>query len=305
MPAHAAAALAVRLHALIAAHEEEHGTAWSEQDDLYGDLCDRCTGLGAGEELLGEHGLRMYKLLKNLPLNGYERSFKMQPGRLLTERYLLGIRRDLLIPAQLGEILAHLDLPEVFRGAFLAGLPHTSFLHFGHEAGPDGVVRKLYQEFTQDGKAPEGLLFAGYKWDPARPGRQVLTRYRPQSGMNLDAILASIATLLEGHAEMAAVTGMIVSHAATRCTASDLCYVEVSEDGNARLSCDINLYAAELRLADVMPLVRAAARLSGIGEEKVDGYLAGRREALLGHVSCGVGRDGAPFLTVYYKLSDG
>lgn len=304
MPAEASAALLRELRDVLGDHEARHGTAWSVHDRKLGAECDRRTGLGGDGEALGEHGAGMYRLLKNLPLNGFERSFKMQPGRLLTERFLLGIRRDLLGPEHIERIVDGLGLPQAFRAAFAAALSQTNFLHFGHEGGPEGSVRKLYQEFRQDEASAGPLLYTGYKWDPADASKHSVTQYRLQRDMGVDAMCARVAALLPGRAEIAAIASGLVRDAAARCEESGPLYVEVSEQGNPRLSCDINLYAAELALGQIEAALKQAAACFGIPHATLHALTGAMPEARLGHISTGTGRDGQPFMTVYYSLPD-
>lgn len=304
LPARTAALMLHTLQAEMADHEARHGTSWSPQDASLGAEADRRTGLGHGGDLLGAHGADLYRLLKNLPLNGYERSFKLQPGRVLTERFLLGIRLDRLTPAQLNEIIDRMGLPAAWRPAFLAGLADTRFLHFGHEAAPDGTVRKLYQEHAQEGEQNPGtLLYTGYKWEPAQPERRALSQYRAQRGLDIEEMVKRLNDLLPGQRALAAAGAGMLRQAAARCEPRALLYLDVGEEGNSRHSCDINLYAADLTLAEVEPALHDAASGLGISRQQLDAAIAQRQEAQLGHISAGIGRDGAPFMTVYYSLA--
>ncbi|HEY4541032.1 MAG TPA: hypothetical protein VIG66_01500 [Noviherbaspirillum sp.] len=291
-----------KLRDTLAAHAEIHGASWSEHDAVCGSETDRRTGLHPGREALGAPGARMYRLLKNLPLNGYERSFKFLPGRLLTERFLLGIHRERLGQQQLLEILDGLDVPDEFRTRFMADLPRTRFLHFGHEAGSEGVVRKVYQEYEQaEGTSGSGsLLYTGYKWDPEQPQRRALSHYRLLRGLTLEQMLKRVTSLHADRHTLAAAARTIVTAAGTRCPATSLLYLDVSEEDNPRLSCDINLYAADMALHELAPLLEQAAACFGIAPAILDAYLATLPGAKLGHVSTGCGRDGLPFLTIYY-----
>jgi hypothetical protein len=299
LPAASAAGLLRQLNEAVHAAEAQHGVLWSEASLRFGEESDRRTGLGSGGDMLGPEGAQMYGLLKNLPLNGYERSFKMQPGRLLPERFLLGIRRDALLPEQFAEIVDRLCIPAPFRAALAAAMPRTSFLHFGHEAGDGGSVRKVYQEFIPGGVEPD-LLYLGYKWDPADPTRRMVSRYRLLHGLGRDGMRARIGAVHGACAEDMLATTAIVDLALARSSEDALLYVEVSEEGNPRLSYDINLYAAGLRIADVATIIGAKAARLGILPGAWEAQLGRMRGARIGHVSGGTGRDGQSFLTVYW-----
>lgn len=292
------------LRTALALHEKTHGVSWSEHDAWLGTESDRRTGMGEGGDSLGPHGRSMYRLLKNLPLNGYERSFKLLPGSLLTERFLLGIRLDRLRPDQLEEIVTQLGLPAVYRDTFRAALPRTRFLHFGHEASPERTVRKLYQEYEPISSGEETLLYTGYKWDPESPSQHVLSEYRLQPAMPLAAMFERVTALHPARPDIAGLCIALLQSASNRRRDAKLLYVEVSEEGNPRLSCDINLYAADVPVVEIEPLLEEAAGRFGIPSEALARRVPQLREARLGHVSSGTARNGAPFLTIYYALPE-
>jgi len=111
-----------------------------------------------------------------------------------------------------------------------------------------------------------------------------------------------VAALHPGRPDVARACAGLLRAAASRCDPAALTYVEVSEEDNPRLSCDVNLYPADLALAELEPLLVDAANCFGISAATLAGRVPGLRRAALGHLSTGTGRDGAPFLTIYYAL---
>lgn len=302
-PPEALATLAT-LQEAVGDHERRYGVSWSAYDSACGALTDRLTGLQ--EEHLGQAGRALYLMLRNLPLNGFERSFKMQDRVLLTQRFLLGIHGERLAPPQLHELLHRLALPQAFHRPFLDALSFTSFLHFGYEGAHDGDVYKLYQEYRQQAAGPGGepvLLYTGYKWDPREPERRSVSQYRLHRALDLPAMQSRITALLPDRSDLTAVCTDLLQGAARHCNPAELVYVEVTEEGNPRRSCDINLYAADLKLADCLPVLRRAGAGFGIASATLEDHLHPLGDAALGHISLGTARDGQAFFTVYYCLS--
>jgi hypothetical protein len=64
---------------------------------------------------------------------------------------------------------------------------------------------------------------------------------------------------------------------------------------------DLNLYDAGLRVSDSAEEVLALARVWRIEPVMVQRLLAAAGPGWLGHVSAGRGRDGQPYLTLYFE----
>ena len=72
-------------------------------------------------------------------------------------------------------------------------------------------------------------------------------------------------------------------------------------DKNEQLAYDINLYKADLTLAGIDQELRQAASRYGLPREEFDELYSRVCDRPLGHLSGGLARDGADFLTVYYE----
>src|SRR5205814_649320 len=78
-------------------------------------------------------------------------------------------------------------------------------------------------------------------------------------------------------------------------------YLEVGEEGTARRSYDINLYKANLTLAEIEPVLLEAAARYALPQERFAAFYSQLRQHPFGHLSGGFARDGSDFLTVYYE----
>ena len=78
-------------------------------------------------------------------------------------------------------------------------------------------------------------------------------------------------------------------------------YLEVGEEGTARRSYDINLYKANLTLAEIEAVLLEAAARYALPQERFAAFYSQLRQRPFGHLSGGFARDGSDFLTVYYE----
>lgn len=240
---------------------------------------------------------------------GREDSFKMSRGRLLADRFLLGLRtRD--VPAQaVLDIAAGIGMPEKFRAAFLARLGEADVVLFGVEDAEAGPIYKAYLEFWQKlrravmatGTREPTLLNLGFKWRARDNSINTVSRYTCFPLLDLAAVLGRVREIYEARAEQPSygVARHLIPLAARRNAA--LIYLEVSEEGTPRRSYDINLYKANLTLAAIEPILLEAASQYGLPPGPFEALFSAIRPRLLGHLSGGMARDGSDFLTIYYE----
>jgi len=251
----------------------------------------------------GSDGGRLAGLLRDLPCEGFERSFKLLPGALLADRVLFGIPRAAVAAPALLRICTSLAMPAPFLEAIGEQLAGADTVHFGHESGGAGIIYKVYLEFSRrlaGAHAGEPiLLHLAYKWDAVEPERRAVARYVCHPGLPVADILSRI-TKMGG--DLAAPVEAVVTLAADRAS-EPLMYLEVSEDGNPRASYDVNVHAAGLRLRDVEPQMRLAQRRLSIPGAAFERQWTAVQGEKLGHLAGGRSRDGAPFMTVYHQVA--
>ncbi|MCA8884377.1 MAG: hypothetical protein KDA50_11630 [Rhodobacteraceae bacterium] len=223
-----------------------------------------------------------------------ERSVKFVPGRRETARVLYGVERA-RVPGLRARVLglAHaLGLPDAMRDELDLRFGDAFMIHAGQEGTGPTATRKIYLEFARPPEDLPGLRFLAWKARPgAAPVRSTYIRL-PNAGA------ADLRRALRGgdlpDALGDAMAG-VLDLACARVDAADLTLLAVREPGTARTSLDLNVYDAGLSVGDVAPGLGAA--LAQLGHPPDDpGFPAAAR---LGHLSAGVSRTGAPFLTVY------
>lgn len=244
---------------------------------------------------------------------GYERSFKMLPGRLLANRYLLGVAAGEVTRDQWLEAGRRLGMPEDYLNAFAARLADANLVFLGFEDNEASCTYKVYLEFWEKVKAevrrkqnPKEpvLLHLGFKWDADDSGRKAVSEYLCFPLLDKREILKRIADIYaaEPHSTCGQLVEELVELAATRCVDGALRYVEVREADSPRVSFDLNLYAAQVGLQEIWPWLSTARQHYAIPVEhfaRLQGLVGAK---LFGHLSGGIDRRGEEFLTVYYPV---
>ncbi len=243
---------------------------------------------------------------------GYERSFKLLPGAVLANRYLLGIETRRATGADFEQVCRRLGMPGQYLDSFVEQLGQANLVFLGFEADAmGGAVYKVYLEFWDHARARYRagheaarplLTHRGFKWDIEDPARRVVTDYHWVPGLKTTDIVARIETVYDnvgGTAGLDALRDML--RAADRAGGRGYIFVEVSEAGNSRQSFDINLYSAGLRVRDIGDAAARVARRLEVPPDRFGRLMELVGDKLFGHVSGGQGRDGSEYFTVYYE----
>ena len=270
------------------------------------------TLLNAVPQEAGEQAALLFRLVDGLgaPYR-HERSFRLAPASLQSNRVLLSVGRGQLGDAPAGRLVAiceRLGLTPAMLGQVAEQWAQARAVHFGFESSGERSLYKVYFERAdadaQARRAAPGapvLLHLAWKWDAAQPARCVTTRYEwfPRLGG------------AEMHERMARACGAgalleaaqsVLELAAARVDPARLQFLEVGEDGSPRRSFDVNLYDAGLAVRDAQgPLARLREHF-GVRPGQYQALYDQVRARPLGHFAAGAHRDGAPFATVYYGV---
>ncbi len=256
----------------------------------------------------------LFRLVKDLgaPV-AVERSFKLRAGTILPDRFLLGVQRSVLGPGgdeRICAICRRLGMPGDFLAEFTRGLSAANIVLFGFECGEGESRYKAYLEFSDriaaagaacpDRPAP-CLVHEGFKW--AAGGTGAKTRYTCFPALSGEEMERRMARLLPGAAygPIRETARGFLETAAVRADCREFLYFEAEEDGNPRLSFDINLYRANLRMEELYPLFMEMLRYFAVPPEPFRGYYEAAREEIFGHLTGGIDRRGRTFLTVYHS----
>lgn len=270
------------------------------------------TLLNAAPEEAGEQAAQLFGLVDGLRVPyRHERSFRLAHQSLQANRVLLSVGRAQLGDAAAGRLLGiceRLGLPPAMRGQVEEHWARSRAVHFGFESDGARSLYKVYFERADADdaarRAPAGtpvLLHLAWKWDAALPAHCVTTRYEWIPRLGVAEMRERMARAC-GAGPLLEAAQSVLELAAARVDPARLQYLEVGEEGNARRSCDLNLYDAGLTVRDAQaPLARLREHFA---------LRAGQYQALydqvrartFGHFACGLHRDGAPFATVYYGV---
>ena len=139
----------------------------------------------------------------------------------------------------------------------LGRLAEADIVHVGHEGGENGAY-KLYLEFAarvrnfreqQTANAEPELVHLAVKWRPGDPQSAAVSRYLwPSEAREIPAIKARLAMLVGGSTGLPSVNAAmaLIDAARRRCDDGEIFFMEVDEEGSARRSFDVNVYAADL-----------------------------------------------------------
>lgn len=246
---------------------------------------------------------------------GQEISFKLLPGRLLQDRLLLGWQvRDFTALRFITWLEETHHLPAAAAAALRERAPQANTVGLSVEADEDRVLFKAYLEFWEPIRArmragtlgPEPvLLHYGIKWQAPEPA-YAQAEYHVQPLLTAYDIVKRIQALHPPgrHSLALGTANALVQRGSTRTPGAPMLYLEAREAGNARLSCDINLYKTGLRLEDAAGLLRELGQSLDAPAAPLDALLHTHAALPLGHVAAGTDRAGQDFLSIYLGVRE-
>jgi hypothetical protein len=241
---------------------------------------------------------------------GYERSAKFSAGKILANRYLLGIPAAELTVEKLTAICRRLAMPEQRLAALLTMFADANLVFLGCEDDEGDVTYKVYAELYERcvekvhaEHCTEPLLtHFGVKWRPDQNDDGRVANYLWQPGVTPAVLRQRIEDTYQGvGAPSRAFATAVAERALLR--SPNFIYLEVEEPPSPRRSFDLNIYASELRVVDVLDLLQRTASAYAISRSEFERLAATISHLKLGHVSGGIDRAGADFSTIYYEAN--
>jgi hypothetical protein len=243
----------------------------------------------------------------------YERSFRLSPGRLLANRFLISLNRvDLGNPGleRTLEIGTALGMPVAVQDAVREQFKRAHCLHFGFEASAETLLCKLYLERkVPDDQVAQAVseatsveLHCAFKWD-INSGGYFVTHYNWFPALAPSGIEAHLRKIYrqrpEGEATQIACEILAISAAHT----TQLQFLEVREPANNRHSFDLNLYNANLQVRHILPQLLRMRDHFDIRPGQFQALIDQIKTRQLGHLAGGSHRDGSDFFNLYYGAS--
>ncbi len=274
------------------------------------------TVMSSTKDQTAEKAGLLFRVAKGLALRqSVERSFKVTGGRLFDNRFLIGISKNDIgtgADGRITEACSLLGMPEGLKGTLNRCIRRADHVHFGLEQNGTTLVYKVYLEFWEavkreletSGRAEPRLLHLGLKWDLFNPARHVVTHYTWHPRLSPQAVLGKSSPVLGPAASTAVREGVerLVSLALARAPVRDILCLEVTEEGNPRRSIDINVYGANLRVAETYSILSVLCRRHGIAFDTFHNLYNDIKTKMFGHLAAGTDREGKPFFTVYYGV---
>lgn len=259
----------------------------------------------------------LMRLVENLGVEfGFERSFKISERSLLTNRFIMGLKKSELTQNPNELLLAtfgRMGMPGPFQDECRSLLGKTEFVHFGFEEQQAGCLYKAYLEFKLDMKLGPGgakvkhepvLVFLGFKWDPFDDAKRAVSRYICHPLLSVAEIQEKLSSLFNGNRGYKSfeTARNILDQTVKIISNNKIIYEEVTEENNSRKSFDMNLYAANLCIRDIYPLLMDIGHHYSLPAERFVPLCDRISDKRFGHLSGGVDREGKDFLTVYYGV---
>jgi hypothetical protein len=245
---------------------------------------------------------------------GLERSVKITRGNLADDRYLVSVGSAALCRNAADRLVRMgraLQLPERFAREISAALEGADIVHFGYEAAAGRDIYKIYCEYasrTRQAMASPArlpvLVHLAFKWTPHLPDSEAVTRYTWRPYHDSRALEQKLHDVVPpGEAPRAHRFALsLVSRIASLAESGGALLMEVEEPGNPRRSCDLNVYDAGLRMKDIGDLIETAAADFAIPSSQAQAVFGPAAERMLGHLSAGLARNGAEFVTIYFGV---
>ncbi len=261
----------------------------------------------------------LFRLIKELNVEiGLEYSFKILEKSLLKNRFLLGVNKRLIedhAEERIIHICRQLDMPQPLLETFRQCLFDANYVHFGFEENENTCLYKAYVEFWESisekirlskNFSRPFLLHLGFKWDAFDNDRKSVTRYNWYPWLPSHEILDRVSYILEPERGAAArqAAEQLISLALARIPDRDILYLEVTDDGNPRRSFDINVYRANLQVAEVYPMLSMLCRRHSLPFDTFHSLYNEIKMKRFGHLAAGVDRDGESFFTAYYGVEE-
>lgn len=254
---------------------------------------------------------RLLKLIENLNVPyGYEQSLRICQQGVLTNRFLLSISKTSLGDNAYGRLLdlcSNLAMPDEFLALSKQHLDLTRFIHFGFEENHSQCLYKLYLELEHienNNNCDRVLLHLSFKWNSLQQAEKVITKYYHYPGLAVQDIHHKLLHIYNDntHSEALAISNSILEIAAQYSGDNGINYLEVIEENNPRISYDINIYPAKLRVRDIQQILVRMFRYYDISENLFLSLYTQIRDKFLGHIAAGIHRDAQNFFNIYYGL---
>ena len=254
----------------------------------------------------GLNHVRAWAAARKLPC-GIEQSVRMSPKILETRRCLISFSH-----AEAGhetaddvqQICRAMNAPDTFLRSIARFINAAAFVHFGFEYSGATRIGKCYLELPSPAPTQPRhtgrLQFLGFKWSLQNSSIAVVSRYKSSIAQDwfevksllLEATDQKLRPILESLLQQL--------HPSDQNASEIYPLLEISEEGSDRRSWDLNVYDGHWSLGQMQSTLLTAVETLQIPHHDFFPWILPIASSALGHIATGIGRNGEPFLTVYY-----
>jgi tryptophan halogenase len=238
---------------------------------------------------------------------GIEQSVRLSPKILETRRCLISFSM-----AEAGheaatyvqQICRAMNAPDTFLQSIARFINAAAFVHFGFEYSGTTRIGKCYLELPppvpsqprQSGR----LQFLGFKWSLQNSSIAVVSRYKSSLVQDWSEI-KSVLLAATDHKLRPILDSLLQQLQPSSQKAAEIYpLLEITEEGSERRSWDLNVYDGQWSLGQIQSSLLAAVEALQIPQQDFFPWILPITTSALGHIATGIGRNGEPFLTVYY-----
>ena len=238
---------------------------------------------------------------------GIEQSVRMSQKIMETRRCLISFSLAAAgheAAADVTQICRAMNAPETFLQSVARFINAAAFVHFGFEHSGTTRIGKCYLELPppapsqtrQSGR----LQFLGFKWSLQDSSIAVVSRYRSSIVQDWSEIKSVLLTATD-HKLRPILDSLLQQLQPSSQQAAEIYpLLEISEEGSDRSSWDLNVYDGQWSLGQIQSCLLAAVETLQISQQEFFPWILPITTSALGHIATGIGRNGEPFLTVYY-----
>ena len=237
---------------------------------------------------------------------GVEQSVRLSPKILETRRCLLSFFLAEAGPAaaDVPQICRAMNAPDTFLQSISRFINAAAFVHFGFEYSGTTPIGKCYLELPppapSESRQSGRLQFLGFKWSLLDSSIAVVSRYKSSTVQDWSRIKSLLVEATD-HKLGRILDAMLQQLQPSSQQAAEIYpLLEISEEGSDRRSWDLNVYDDQWSLGQVQSCLSAAVDALQIPQQHFLSWILPMTSSALGHIAAGIGRNGEPFLTVYY-----
>jgi hypothetical protein len=255
----------------------------------------------------------LFSLLNELPLEGYEASFKIMLHTFHNIRFLIGVKTKNMSKNCFDNICSELKMPDTCYRQCIEKISDSNIVLFGFEEDGNHCVYKIYLEFNKKNRAmmhPKKsedpvLQYLGFKWDAFDNRKFLVTTYIWFPFISSAIMRDRIDRLYNksDQIQLLLIKDLIqLGLSQTMDAFEPYIYLEASDMKSKRKSFDLNLYKAGLTMGQIEPYISKSMNFFEIDTRKWNIFFWKIRNKLLGHISGGYSSSGDSFLSVYYDV---